>query len=738
MKKLLAPFGSFILIFASVVCTIGAVISAFDFQIYWLVTVSVWAIAALAAVTFFNFWRGKGLLFLLIPVLIAIFFMLSEIIVGAKWSTFYITTEFNRWLFVPVLFEDIQIYDSELTIFFTVLGVVLTFLLSIAICLRQSALLTLLFTAPFVSLTFIIIFNHSAPGFLMGLLAIYLTMILIGGLSPDSFAGRGNSVFLALLLAVLLLLTTFVIAPPGDHDRGEFIRRIDNQIRSAASRAGIARIRTGIGWPVLHGDAWGFDTDSVSISSAGTRNIYDISVLEVTVSEPGIFYLRGYSMQYFDGNTWTINCDDVLDFNTDFLGRGFPAFIAHLYSTHNPERAIETVHMTISITGDVSRNVTYEPYFTLDQVPPSFPPPNAFEFFHVQDSILQLRHNLMQDLHFFRPDNFNHYFGEFDTLNDLINSPDTYLQIEDSSAEALRQFAYNIGISENSSREVIANQVASFMTGFGRYTLSPFIIPIEEDFVMYFLETSQHGFCIHYATAATMMMRALGVPARFTSGFVVTARPDDVGEPIDITDRYAHAWVEVFFDDVGWLPIEVTPPATGFGLGDGRPGTGIGTVASPGGAWYYDEPDFGWWPDHEQGNESGLALELYEQGASATRVSPLMQVVLVGIVLLLVISAPFVHRVVAKRTRAKHFSSDDTNLCVVFAWRYLEKLKRFSLGYNIPENIEDIAMKAKYSQHRISEEERLAFLAFADGFAEVVHASNSGFKLFTIKYVRGL
>jgi len=729
MKRLLEPFGNFILVLTAVVCTMGAVISAFDFQVSWFILILLWAIVALATVSIISFLRIRLFFAILIPFAVIVLFLLPEILAGARWSIFYITTEFNRWLFLSVFFEDTQIYGNELTTFFFALGAAMTFLLTLVICLRRSALLTVLLTLPFVALSFVIIFNQSAPGFLLGLVAVYLAMILSSGLAPDSFSGRGKSTFVSLLLVAVLMLITLVFAPPQNYARGNFVRIVDQQIRDAATRAGIARIRTGIGWPVRHGDTWAFNTDTVNISESGTRNIYDFGILEVTVSAPGVFYLRGYSMQYFDGSNWTVNCDDVLDPQDHFVTRSSPASIAELHSAVFPENAPELVHMSVSVTGDSSRDITYIPYFA-DPIEHTLSPYD-FKFPYIQESILQLKYELAPHIdvaHLLR----------FYNSNTFINSSDTYLQVEDSTAEALRQFAAERGIIANAPREIIASQVATFMTGFGTYTLSPFIVPLDEDFVMYFLEVSQHGFCIHYATAATLMLRALDVPARFTSGFVVTAREHEVGEPINITDRYAHAWVEVFFDDVGWLPIEVTPPATGFGFSDGRLGPGIGTVSTSEHNWY-DEPDFvDWWAELEQGFDADPDFVPPVRDSVYESYSPITQVVLVGLIVLLVICAPVTYRFIMMHMRSKRFTMDDTNMSVVFAWRYLEKLERFKTDSKIPNDVEDIAMKARYSQHSISENERLSVITYVTGFAEIVYTDNNGFKLFRIKYVRGL
>lgn len=100
------------------------------------------------------------------------------------------------------------------------------------------------------------------------------------------------------------------------------------------------------------------------------------------------------------------------------------------------------------------------------------------------------------------------------------------------------------------------------------YAYSPPQIPENADFTAYFLEESRSGYCVHFATAATVLLRALGLPARYAEGYIVT-RADYDKEPdaegyIAIEDTHAHAWVEVYDPaQLDWIPVEMTPGSDG-------------------------------------------------------------------------------------------------------------------------------------------------------------------------------
>ncbi|MGI8420738.1 MAG: transglutaminase-like domain-containing protein, partial [Gaiellaceae bacterium] len=73
-----------------------------------------------------------------------------------------------------------------------------------------------------------------------------------------------------------------------------------------------------------------------------------------------------------------------------------------------------------------------------------------------------------------------------------------------------------------------------------------------------FVERTRAGYCQHFAGAMALMLRTLGIPARIAAGFTSGRYDRPAGRWI-VTDRNAHAWVEVWFPGYGWLPFDPTP-----------------------------------------------------------------------------------------------------------------------------------------------------------------------------------
>jgi hypothetical protein len=79
--------------------------------------------------------------------------------------------------------------------------------------------------------------------------------------------------------------------------------------------------------------------------------------------------------------------------------------------------------------------------------------------------------------------------------------------------------------------------------------------------VDHFLFESYRGYCDHFSTSMTVMLRTLDIPARWVKGFAPGQQvgTDDQGNQIiEVRNNDAHSWVEVYFPNIGWVPFEAT------------------------------------------------------------------------------------------------------------------------------------------------------------------------------------
>lgn len=100
----------------------------------------------------------------------------------------------------------------------------------------------------------------------------------------------------------------------------------------------------------------------------------------------------------------------------------------------------------------------------------------------------------------------------------------------------------------------IIRKVASFVQNSATYNMNYNPEVDSENTLISFFEHKE-GVCRHYATAATLILRRLGIPARYTGGLHTSVK---AGEWTDVYNDAGHAWVEVYLDGLGWVQVEVT------------------------------------------------------------------------------------------------------------------------------------------------------------------------------------
>ena len=811
MKVIANIGGSALLIFIAVFCTFGALLSAFPLTVSMTTLFFSWLFSAVIASIVATTFRSKGIIALFAFVLVLLLLWWNDFTLGLQWSFHSVTTLFNEWLPVRVLFPEIidymeyaGYYYFEPTTFFLIAGVVVCNFLAIAVCLRRSVLLTALFTAPIVFITFIITHMHPNFFFVVGLLTVYMSVFLSSILNPDDFIKRGLSFIPALVLALLFMGISYLIAMPQRHNREGFAQPANVQIRTMAAQMGLWWQQSpfgtsfDFGWPAMSAPGiWRFDTTSVDIADAGVRQLHGIELLEVVSSAPGTFYLRGYSMPYFDGRTWHRDLPDTFDATApqpipqhlEEMIMTLPAQIAHTFSSADTDatRGLDIeppiyAVMTITNTGDLT-GIEYVPYHSLQS--------DSIEnyFFHIQDKIFASferldNDNLIIDFNFpfsgtslalfssapifisvesdefythddffsYLTHNFHDifvaYLERLALYSELIEEYELYTSINPETAEVLLDIALQAGIDPNSDRAVIADSVASFIRGSATYSLNAIVTPPYEDFTLHFLQTAEVGYCIHFATAATMMLRALGVPARFVTGYVVNVSPDEVDQVVVLTDMNAHAWVEVFFDDFGWLYFETTPssdnniapsvvphfpdvPIRDFEppditppdydhLTNGAPETPDDIIPN-GDSGYADD----------QLGEAATNVESAPQWVSDLQRFLTVMSVIVAVILLVVVRSK-----VMRIIRKKRFADKNTNSATIYAWRYLEKIAKNNVSLSV--KIEDLALKASFSQHNLTEDERGVVISYADQIASEIYKGYARGGQLWLKYIRAI
>jgi len=167
-----------------------------------------------------------------------------------------------------------------------------------------------------------------------------------------------------------------------------------------------------------------------------------------------------------------------------------------------------------------------------------------------------------------------------------VAEQDLFRRLPSESSPRTRALVRGWVAQDPSPTQVIARAMEYLRSQPFYYTLSPAPLessqPVDE-----FLFETREGFCEHYASAFTVMMRAAGIPARVVSGYQ-GGELNTVGSYYIIRQSDAHAWTEVWLADEGWARVDpvsaVSPDRVALGswrsalAGDRIPGTVLGRI----------------------------------------------------------------------------------------------------------------------------------------------------------------
>ena len=221
------------------------------------------------------------------------------------------------------------------------------------------------------------------------------------------------------------------------------------------------------------------------------------------------------------------------------------------------------------------------------------------------------------------------------------------------------------------------------------------------DFARWFLEESDTGYCVHFATATAVLLRAAGVQARYVTGYMTQTV---AGETVTVTADQAHAWVEYYDHRLGcWIVLESTPADLSQGE-DTAPSQTTGTESQT----VPTEPEGETAPSQTRPSAEEPGTE--ETPPAKFQPGPWLKGLLLAAFLVLAVLGQWKLRLAR---RAKALDRGRPNARALARWREAERLARL-LGQTPPAELEDLAQKAKFSSHTLTAEELDVFGAYLD------------------------
>src|SRR5690606_12261507 len=129
------------------------------------------------------------------------------------------------------------------------------------------------------------------------------------------------------------------------------------------------------------------------------------------------------------------------------------------------------------------------------------------------------------------------------------------LQLPDGYNWRARALAENLKAAAQDDEDMVKIVLALFRNQPFTYTLTPPLLgdnPVDD-----FLFNTRSGFCEHYASAFTFLMRAAGIPARVVTGYQ-GGEVNPIGNYMIVRQSEAHAWSEVWLEGQGWKRVDPT------------------------------------------------------------------------------------------------------------------------------------------------------------------------------------
>ena len=398
------------------------------------------------------------------------------------------------------------------------------------------------------------------------------------------------------------------------------------------------------------------------------ENLNDISpltqthtpVMTVTSAVGGNIYLKGTAYADYGDNIWSIISDnDVARYPQDFVP--FTATIGNNALTDT------RVHMLNE------SKIAYVPYF-LESLPDNL---NSVADVCVKNGT----------------DKNEFYYSHYP-----FYAENTYRYNNSAEAENYKAFVYDtyLEIPELTVSEKI-EMVKNYISNSKTYSLKTPKMPSGKDFATWFLNESDTGYCVHFATAGTLMLRALGIPARYVTGYYATAYAN---QTVTVTTDNAHAWVEYYSDTAGWIPLECTPSSF-------QPARYVGSQRANGGSTDTTQPTTvepttaptaptNGTVSHSTKPKNDIKSSFEFNGFTIAMMS-------LGIVALALI-AIFSRRIIIIKKRKQRFETGRNSKRAICIYKELKNLTKIS-HILITDEVKSVYEKARFSNHTISDDE---------------------------------
>lgn len=369
------------------------------------------------------------------------------------------------------------------------------------------------------------------------------------------------------LVCAALLVPAFVLRPLVSLPL-QALQPAARVVESAAISAAVTWLpRVSGGRLNLHVEAAAGGVADGALGQGGGLQLRGVEDLALTASEQPkeTVYLRGFIGGSYDGTAWQAPDAAAFDsaamnWKTEDDARLTIASLAFLRAAYDGTAEPQSLTVERLNAGDAYTyapyNAYWNDYYTLNG-------DGAADGQTVQDDVfLYYPRSIAKELLATRDE------GDPSVLDRMENSyaayaDSHYTAVPDGYDDLLSQCAAAAKDQKLTDPDDIAAYIRTWLNTNCQYDTNAPQAPDGTDPIHYFLYESKSGYSVQFASAATLMFRMFGLPARYVVGYAAPqslfTRQADGSWHAVLQDDNAHAWAEVYIDGQGWTPMEMTP-----------------------------------------------------------------------------------------------------------------------------------------------------------------------------------
>ncbi len=730
MKERFTDIVDSVFLFLLTVCSLQCLVSSFEININFPILAICVAMFTFVFVLVTVYEKNSKKYFVSLGVIFIVYLLMVVVSTGIlsnqlKYAVNTVLEVYSRYMVVPKSIGEASENTNGATALFVALSLPICGLLTV-FRMRLKVVLPVVIVSFLTLLPCFILINT-----LPKLLPLLTVLVILFTMYVTSMVHRTNSDYTGVVSSVVAVLMSVLIV-------GVYILSPVDQYQRKQWQDDLLKLTEFTLFERRNGLYSGKNIrQEINLSDIGPLEQTKTKAMTITSPYSGIVYLKGVAYANYENSNWSILTEEQIE--------NYPAGFKG--STMTESFKLEEATMKIKTVN--AEGVIYTPYY-LSTVP-NF----GINDYDVLVSNYKEKINYEVDYKPFWVDEYyptvddmegydtGNYSFVYDRSQNFINYKNYVYKNYCNLPEALKTEMLSFAKAEEKkilqytkdkkfealSTEEIVESVRDYVRSSASYSLDTPKVPQGKDISLWFLNESDTGYCTHFATSTAVMLKALGIPARYVTGYCIYA---NANSPTEVTSDDAHAWIEYFDDDMGWVPIETTPRDFN---------TSVGSIESTEPTAQAEtepvtEPTKPTEPLTEQPTNSPKIIPADNNADNIVRIFIAILNALVALIITALISiiALLIRRAIMLYLRKRYFTTGNRNTRVKYLYRYLLKTAKHSY-VPIPEEVKSIAEKARFSNTKITHSELDLVLSFTENREKQLITEVSKIKKLYFKYI---